>query len=139
MELTCRDAEELAFRLPAPLEPPPEPLPVSGVVTGAAAGAVAGGTACDVPGIIMMIASALCGSAHDASGTMPMSGSATTCAAGMSWSAPRSSARMRATLSRIQDMAADLSINPRRMSDASSVEASKGPPSINGFLVESFR
>ena len=129
MELTCRDAEELAFRLPAPLEPPPEPLPVSsplpvsGVVTGAAAGAVAGGTACDVPVIIMMIASALCGSAHDASGTMPMSGSATTCAAGMSWSAPRSSARMRATLSRIQDMAADLSINPRRMSDASSVEA----------------
>ena len=131
MALACGDAEELAFRLPAALLDAAGAatraiagvVAVAGVVTGAAAGAVAGGTACDVPVIIMMIASALCGSAHDASGTMPMSGSATTCAAGMSWSAPRSSARMRATLSRIQDMAADLSINPRRMSDASSVEA----------------
>ena len=54
------------------------------------------------PVIVTMIASTICGSAHDGSGTMPMSGSAaaTTCAAGMSLAAPISSARMRATLSR---------------------------------------
>eukprot|EP00966_Prymnesium_polylepis_P147786 3414072-Prymnesium_polylepis.1 len=58
-----------------------------------------------------MIASTICGSAHDGSGMMPMSGSAaaTTCAAGMSLAAPISSARMRATLSR-----KDMDVQPRR-------------------------
>ena len=52
------------------------------------------------PVILSMIASTICGSAHDGSGTMPMSGnaSATTCAAGTSLAAPSSSARMLATL-----------------------------------------
>jgi hypothetical protein len=70
--------------------------------------AVAG--ACDVlpppPVIFTMIASTICGSAHDGSGTMSMSCSAaaTTCVAGMSLGAPISSVRMRATLSRKDDM-----------------------------------
>ena len=89
-------------------------------VAAAVAGAAAG--ACDVLlpllSIISMIASVICGSAHEGSGTMPMSGRAatTTSGGGMSLGAPSSSVRMRAALSR-KDMD-----GPRRRSAESPVD-----------------